>query len=91
MEIYSELPVGEVRRTGLAPMYQKVDLTRGGGIYVREITDHVQLDKISMAIEDEFHDKDFNANIAFVVTYDDVIQINQQDDSVSMVLPDTTW
>lgn len=71
-----------MRRLGVAPLYQKIDLTRGGGIYMKEVSDDAYLHKVSTTIHEEFHEKDFKAETAIVVTFDDVIQINQQDDLV---------
>lgn len=82
MEIYSDLPVGEMRRLGLAPLYQKVDLTRGGGVYTKVTTEYLSLARATNSVHDDFHESDFKAKVVIVVTFDDVIQLKQEDDTV---------
>lgn len=63
-------------------MYQKVDLTKRGGVYVKETSEYSFLTRASLNVQEEFHDPSFRANSVVVVTCDDVIEFNETDSSV---------
>lgn len=73
-----------MRRLGLAPLYQKVDLTRGGGVYVKMTTEYLALARATNFVNEDFHEPDFKASLVIIVTFDDVIQLNQLDDTVRL-------
>uniref|UniRef100_A0A914XNL7 Uncharacterized protein n=1 Tax=Plectus sambesii TaxID=2011161 RepID=A0A914XNL7_9BILA len=69
---FSDTPISKMSAVAFSALYVPSNLAQGGQVFYRETTDYSTLTRASLNVQQDFHQPNFRAQSAFIVTYDQV-------------------